>query len=315
MTERELLYIKTIADEKSISKAAEKLFLSQPSLSKCISSVETALGTKLFKRTNTGLIPTYAGERYYKIATEILKIYNDFEIEVSDINNLKKGRITIGLTTHLATLVLPVVLPAFKERCPNMEIFIVERNSTELEGALMSGQIDFAVMHMSYSDETSNNSNIKFHPLFKDPFLLATKKGHPLGRYAESIEGYPYPKIDLELFANEPFIMISQKQRIGQVSQLIFEKSKINPVVALTIKNFETARRLACQGMGVTFTPLQYSQIFTTDYPVDYYCIDEKYSPYWTLCIAFEKSAYISKAAKLFISMVSENFGSNILKL
>jgi DNA-binding transcriptional LysR family regulator len=263
----------------------------------------------LFKRTNTGLILTFAGERYYKIATEILKIYNDFEIEVSDINNLKKGRITIGLTSYLATLVLPVVLPMFKDVCPNIEIHIVENNSTELEAALVSGQIDFAIMHASYSNETANNLNIEFQPLFKDPFLLATKKGHPLGKYAENIGEYPYPKIDLTLFANEPFIMISHQQRIGQVSELIFKKAKIDPSIVVTIKNFETARRLASQGIGVTFTPLQYSHIFPSDYPTEYYCIDEKYSPYWTLGIAFEKNAYISKAARLFIDMVSEKFG------
>ncbi|AEE92401.1 Transcriptional regulator, LysR family [Tepidanaerobacter acetatoxydans Re1] len=315
MTERELLYIKTIVEEKSISKAAQKLFLTQPSLSKCVQKIETSLGTTLFKRTNTGLIPTFAGQRYYQVATEILKMYNDFEIEISDINNLKKGRITIGCTIYLATHILPVILPIFKRECPNIELFVVEKNSTELEKDLSAGKVDFALMHTSPVYKISNMSNIDFHPLFKDPFLLVTKKDHPLKRYAVKIENSDYPKIDITLFANEPFILVKREQRIRQVSELILQKANINPNIVLTTKSFEIARRLACQGIGVTFVPLQYSQIFPGTYEPAYYSIDEKYSPYWTMCIAVQKDAYISKAAKLFIRMVSERFGSKILDL
>ena len=316
MTERELLYVKTIADEKSISKAAQKLFLTQPSLSKCLQGIESKLGTKLFKRTNTGLILTFAGERYYKIATDILKICNDFEIEISDINNLKRGRITIGFTNYLATQMLPVILPMFKGKCPNIEVFISEKNSTELEHALSLGEIDFAVMHTSPIYGVNNSlNNVDFYPLYKDPFILAAKKNHPLSQYAVKTDGYKYPKIDIPLFANEPFIMVNRGQRIRQVSELILQKANINPSIALITKSYETARRLACQGIGVTFVPEQYSRIFTGIYEPDYYSIDEKYSAYWTLCIAVQKNAYISKAAQLFIRMVSERYGSNILDL
>ena len=81
MTEKELNYIKTITEEKSISKAARKLFISQPSLSQYVRRIETELGTELFKRTPAGLIPTYAGEQYYRTALKILALYEDLERE------------------------------------------------------------------------------------------------------------------------------------------------------------------------------------------------------------------------------------------
>lgn len=315
MTERELLYVKTIADEKSISKAAQKLFLSQPSLSQSIQRIEAALGTKLFKRTNTGMFLTFAGERYYQVATDILKIYDDFRIEVSDINNLKKGRVTIGCTIYLATHIMPVILPMFKEACPNIEVYVVEENSTTLEKCLSSGKVDFAIMHTSPVYNLSKTSNIDFHLLYKDPFILVTKKDHPLGRFAKPSEDSEHSKIDITLFANEPFIMVKRGQRIRQVSELILQKAKINPTVVLTTKSYEIARRLACEGIGVTFVPEQYSHIFPGVYEPDYYSIDEKYSPYWSMCIGVQKGAYVSKAAKLFIRMVCEKFGSTILEL
>lgn len=315
MTERELLYVKTVTDEKSISKAAEKLFLSQPSLSKCIQKIEASLGTKLFQRTSTGLVLTYTGERYYQIATDIMKIYNDFEIEVGDVNNLKKGRITIGITVYLATLLLPLILPLFKQKYPNIEVFIVEKNSTELEKSLSLGEIDFAIMHTSPFYEISDGLNVDFHSLFKDPFLLATKKDHPLGQYAVKSENSEYPEIDITLFAKEPFIMLNRWQRIRQVSNLILQKANINPIVALTTKSYETARRLACEGIGVTFVPEQYLKISADGYHPDYYSIDIKYSPYWKLCVAVQKKAYISKAAQAFIKMTCVQFGSKVLDL
>ncbi|MEN6412318.1 MAG: LysR family transcriptional regulator [Veillonellales bacterium] len=308
MTERELLYVKTVADEKSISKAAHKLFLTQPSLSICIQKIEANLGIKLFKRTNNGLLPTFAGERYYQIAKEILKIYNDFEIEISDINNLKKGKITIGITVYLATYVLPLVLPAFKRKCPNIDVFITEKNSTELDRALHSGEIDFAIMHTFPFNEQVSNPNTVIYPLFKDPLMLVTKKNHPLRQHAVPVNGLEYFSIDLTLFKREPFVMITREQKIGQVAHMILQKAGIDPIIALTTKSYETARRLACEDIGVTFIPRQYLQISSSDYYPDYYYIDEKYTPYWTLCVSVQKGAYISRASQLFIRMLTDKF-------
>ena len=101
MTSKELLYVKTIAEEKSISQAAKLLFIAQPSLSQALSRIEDNLGTPLFTRTTGGLNLTYAGERYYQTACRILKIYENLEGEISDINGLRTGRIRMGITNHL----------------------------------------------------------------------------------------------------------------------------------------------------------------------------------------------------------------------
>lgn len=147
MTTKELLYVKTVADEHNISKAAKKLFIAQPSLSQSIQRIEDSIGTTLFNRTSTGLTLTFAGERYYHMAVQILKMYEDFQLEISDINNLKTGRIHVGITSHLGTLVLPRVLPAYKKIGPHVEITITEENTASLEQQLLAGKLDFAVMH------------------------------------------------------------------------------------------------------------------------------------------------------------------------
>lgn len=86
MTTKELLYVKTVADEKNISRAAKKLFIAQPSLSQSIQRIEESVGTELFNRTSGGLTLTFAGERYYHMAVQVLKLYQDFEMEISEEN-------------------------------------------------------------------------------------------------------------------------------------------------------------------------------------------------------------------------------------
>src|SRR5690554_815200 len=91
MTQRELVYFLAIAREGNISKAAESLFVAQPSLSRCLQKLEADLGVKLFKRTADGLKPTVAGEYYIKCAESILKMYKGMENQISRLNKLKVG--------------------------------------------------------------------------------------------------------------------------------------------------------------------------------------------------------------------------------
>ena len=311
MTDRELYYIKVIIEEKSVSKAAQKLFLSQPSLSQYVKRVESTLGTKLFKRTNSGLSLTTAGEKFYKAANEILRIYNDFEMEISDINNLKKGKIILGTTNYLSTLIMPEVLPIFKKECPNIEVEIVEENSTNLERILISGKLDFAIIHTSPNREILRNPKINFWPLMEDPFLLVTKKDNPLSKFQTTIDKKLYPQIDITLFKDEAFIAVSRGKKIRQVTDLIFQRANISPKIALTTTSYETARRLACMGIGFTFVPQLYMKTFTSHFDPDYFYIDEKYMPYWTMGIAINKDTYISKASKYFMKIVSDKFNSD----
>ena len=206
MTSKELLYVKTVADEKNISRAAKKLFIAQPSLSQSIQRIEDSVGLPLFNRTAGGLTLTFAGERYYHMAVQVLKIYQDFELEVSDINNLKTGKIHLGTTNHLSTLTLAKILPRFCDVCSNIELTISEENSSRLEQMLMSGELDFAIMHTPADIRTQ--PQFRFDIMRRDPFVIALAPDHPLIKQSERKDGYPYPVLDVKLLKNESFLML-----------------------------------------------------------------------------------------------------------
>ena len=304
MTSRELEYIKTVADEKSISSAARKLYIAQPSLSQSLQRIEENLGAKLFNRTPSGLTLTYAGERCYQMACQVLKIYSDFEAEISDINQLKTGRIVMGTTNHLGTVILPEILLEFKENSPSVELEILEETTDKLENRLLSGQLDFAQMHAPKED---SHPLLNYEFLANDPFVIAMAPNHPLASQAEELEGYIHPVLDPRLLRNEPFIMLHKGQRIRHITDSILKKARIEPKIALTLRNYETAQALVSQGFGVTFLPEDYTRIILGDNPPDFFSIHKKYDASWDLCITSRKDSELSRADEFFLNVLKEN--------
>ena len=126
---KELDYIVTVADEGSISRAAEKLFMAQSSLSQAVRLIEQDLGTSVFVRTARGVRPTAAGEAFISHARQILQQYREARSEASDIENLKGGTIIFGISTYRGTYLLPPVLKKFHERYPKVHVEISDRDT------------------------------------------------------------------------------------------------------------------------------------------------------------------------------------------
>ena len=122
MTQNELLYILTIAEHRSITGAAQELFISQPSLSESLNKVEQEFGRTIFDRTQEGLIPTAFGLRYLETARNILNRYKRLEADLDEYRQMRRGKLTFGIPMNLGTYLLPRVLPAFQELSPDISL-------------------------------------------------------------------------------------------------------------------------------------------------------------------------------------------------
>lgn len=308
MTTRELLYIKTIADEKSMTRAAQKLYVTQPSLSHCVTTIEKSLGTPLFRRTSAGLLLTYAGEKYYRMACEVLRVYSAFESEIAEESELASGRITIGITNYLATDMLPRMLPEFNKKYPGIELRVIEETTGEMEKSLLSGRLDFAIMHTGEEDGAGSNPALSCEVLSRDPFLIAAPTDTPYCKQAQIVDDLPYPVLDPALLAGESFLLVKHGQRIRQISDRILAAAGVTPTIVLSSRNYEMLRRLAAEGMGYTLIPLQYAGILGgSEYQPQYFMIPEKYRAYWELSVVTLKDTYLSSAAKAFLACFKIN--------
>ena len=128
---KELDYIVTVANEGSISRAAEKLFMAQSSLSQAVRLFEQDLGTPIFVRTARGVRPTSAGEAFIFHARQILQQYQEARSEASDIENLKGGTVIFGISTYRGTYLLPPVLKKFHALYPRVHVEICEMDSID----------------------------------------------------------------------------------------------------------------------------------------------------------------------------------------
>lgn len=308
MTSRELLYVKTIADEKSITRAAQKLYLTQPSLSHCVTNLESQLGTRLFRRTSGGLVLTYAGEKYYRMACEVLRVYAAFEAEINEEHSLVRGRITMGITNYLACDLLPRILPRFHREHPGIELRVVEETSEEIQKRLLSGRLDFAVMHTGAGED--EDPGLAHEVLRRDPFLIIAPPDNPYDAQAVCREGEAYPELDPALLSGEPFLMVTKGQRIRHVTSRVLARAGFTPQIVFTSRNYETLRRLASEGMGYTLVPRQYIGILGgSEYKTCCYAIPPRYDAYWELSVVTLKDAYLSRAAKAFLQSFRAHIG------
>ena len=294
MNDRELTYIKTIAEERSISAAARKLFIAQPSLSQSLQRIEEGLGTKLFNRTSGGLTLTQAGKKYLLMANRVLKLYDDLKVELNDMDTLNGGSVAFGITPLLGKILLPEVLPDFRRCYPKVNLQIVEANSRELDRMLTACEISFGVMHRLVGWA---NSHIDYDLFGEDPFVVTVARDSPLLEQAEQREGFPYPVIDLKLLAREPLVTVHTRQRIRHVTEDIFTRASLRPTIALELRDYTTAQELAALGMGYTIGPQSYTRLSRADeYGARYLSIGAKFNPKWYLCLATFRNGSLSRA-------------------
>lgn len=176
---KELNYLIAIAEEKSISKAADRLYMAQSSLSQFLQTLESSLDSKLFVRTSRGVRLTEAGTIMLKYAYAALAEYHRTQDKIQDLKDLKSGSVILGISGFRGSYLLPPVLNAFKLDYPGIRVQIVEQNSMALEQMLLNGEIDVALLVLPVSD-----SRIQPTFVMNDEICLIAHENHPIMDFA-----------------------------------------------------------------------------------------------------------------------------------
>ena len=294
MDYRTLEYILAVVDERNISKAAQRLRISQPSLSHCILKQERALGVSLFDRSNHPLRLTYAGECYVRAARQILAIRHQLETDMKSIVTQRSGRVSIGVTKPRSAYLLPRILPRFVELHPSVEVELTEENAADLEALLLSDDIEIAILLSPVENE-----HFTYQHLFDEDVVLCLPPGHPLA------EEFGANGPDLGMLRDEPFILYKRGQRVRNTSDIFFAKNGFEPKVAIESQLAETILGLVAAGMGCAFVPksvLLYSGI--TPKPAAFGLRDPAVTS--NFVFAWRKNASLSWMASEFVSVTQE---------
>ena len=294
MNLKKLNYIITIAELQSISKAASSLYISQPSLSQMVSSLEQDLGIQIFNRNTTPISLTYAGEKYIETAKEILRLSDNMKKEFCDISEMKKGKITIGIPELRGSFILPIILPDFHKKYPGIEIKIIEGNGDFLEDCLIKGKIDLV-----FTSFPTNDKRIKCELLYEEKVMLAAKKGALDSNY---LLDNTSNIIDINKLDNINFILTKRGHRIRDLIDELFEQYDFKPKIFTETSNTATAFRLATCGLGVCFVSDMVINITNPIEEFDLFNITKKPIK-WDIAILYLKNSYLTLAQRYLIDL------------
>lgn len=302
MNDKNIYYFLTIANEHSISAAAKKLYISQPSLSQAIKRLEDSIGSPLFKRTTNGLLLTNTGEHFYTAALQTQKIWQNFSSNIAAADSLIEGSLSFGITSQLGYKVLSDILIRFHTKFPNVNCSVHDIRHSQLEKNLLNGTIDLAITHIRHHQE---RNNLSYDPFLCDPFVLITSEQKDLSLIPDSIiEGPNGPEIDLRKLKDEKFIYPKKENQTRSIIDAALEQAGIiNPQEYLVNNQFQTIQALVSAGLGIGIIPLYY---VSPSSKVNIYHIPRKYKAYWNLCIMQRKNYDLNSLEKIFIKIVKE---------
>lgn len=300
---RELSYVLAIAKHHNITKASEALYVSQPTLSKFLMSLEQDLGLKLFRKMGHKYVLTYAGERYVEKATQILNLKNDLDTELADIIKRDVGVLNAAFSYMRCSYMLPCTLPAFQSRHPNVKVNIFEGNSTENDRRLLDAQIDVAF----YSKPNTLNPLIEYETLWEEEMLICTCKDHPIGHFAKSTPSSRYPKLDPALLKNELLLQMMPEQRTRQITDDYFHEHGLKFENIMYTSNLRAIMELVAVGYGVSFIFESHLRHRVVTQPIDCYSFGEPKTSS-DFVAAYRKNSYVSSYVRDFIEITRQSF-------
>ena len=243
-------YFIAIAEERSFTRAAERLMVTQQTLSAHIAGVERELGVRLVRRT-VPLTLTYAGESFLGYAQRFQAEYRALQQEFADIAGDERGLLGIGIGSTRGHLLLPQVIAAFRRKHPGVDVLISEGENDEIIEALRTGQVDMVVATIP-----EGMPGIVVRSLRRERIVMLVSKellqsiygGDGILRAKQASESH-----SLALLADCPLLMLGRHDQEGDLSRRLVERSGTRPNVAVLSENSETLVELAVQSVGACF--------------------------------------------------------------
>jgi DNA-binding transcriptional LysR family regulator len=245
---KDIEYAYAISKYRHITKAAESLYITQPTLSTYIKNMENRLGVVLFKREGNKIDLTYEGEMFIENGLKILQQRDDLLNKLNESIDSERGRLKLSIPTLRASYLIPTLLPLFHKKYPNVDIIISEGSINDLENNVKNGISDLAIFN-----KPLRRMSLQHETIHQEEMLLVMQKDHPLAKMGIAVEGLRYPWMDIKLCRDEPFIVQFPNQHTGEVERHIFEQANMKPPIVLETRNLEASVRLASTGYGLAF--------------------------------------------------------------
>lgn len=258
--QQEMEYVYRVYQEKSFSKAAEGLYLTQPALSMAIRKVEDSLGMPIFDRGIRPLGLTAAGEAYLEYIRQAQYLEQEMEQRIHDIREVNTGSLRIGGSHYINAYIMPGILSDFMKAYPFVKVDMVESSSAELAHMLDQREVD-----ITFNCNQRFMQNFERYPAFTDHILLAVPQSFKASAALQSCAltssdvacrrhlDPECPTVALKDFRDESFILLNPGNNLHDRARQLFQEAGFEPRIKLELAQLVTAYHLADADIGATF--------------------------------------------------------------
>lgn len=231
-----------IAKTGSFNRAAERLFLTQPSVTARIQALEKELGQTLFERKPRGVRLTDAGRVLLPHAERVLQDIKRARQAVLDLQSATGGTLMVGSALTTSAYLLPQILSRFKSSHPNVEVLVRTGRSHQVQQLVLDDTVQVGLVHAPLP----SHAEIVAVPLSEEPILLVVHPSHPLAEREE---------VQLDELVGESFITTDRASGYWALVEQFFASNGFVPHVTMELDSIEAAKRMVLSGLGLTMLP------------------------------------------------------------
>ena len=245
-------YFVEVARQRSFTHAAERLHITQQTLSAHIAAVERELGCRLLVRT-TPLQLTYAGQVFLRYADDFQQRRQRMMRELGDIAENRAGLLRVGVTHTRGRAVMPRLIEEYHHRRPQITVQLIEAPNDALQQALMQGQVDLAIANLA-----EGLPGVALEDFYREEVILLAPRALLERLYGPDF-GEMLPQLGQEgglaRLAGCPFLLNSEQDISGRIGRMLMDRAGLIPQVAARAENIETVLDLCARGVGACFCP------------------------------------------------------------
>ena len=280
-----------VARLKSFTKAAGKLYLTQPAISLQVKALEKELGVRLFDRVGRKIALTDAGESLVRLAEEILGKVSEVRVVMDDLSQLRRGRFSLGTSDTTALYFIPALVKEFRGAHPNVEMVIHNRVSQEIVRRVMDCEVDVGIVSLPVEDP-----RLEVVPLLENSVACVVALDH---RFAHR------KMIRPRELAGEAFVSLEKSTTTQRRIDAFLSRHGVTPRTVIELGSFEIIKKFVGIGLGISIIP-----ICAVDPRVDGLSVVRfaRHAPTLQLGLVHRKERFLPQSAQAFVALARAHF-------
>lgn len=293
---RQLQYILAIAQEEGVTRAAEKLFITQSALDQQLLKLERELGVQLFFRSKTGFELTPAGKVYVDYARRIVDLKNEAYLIIQDLAGRRRGTLTLAFAPERGMEMFMALYPAFYRQYPGLTVTPREMRVKQQLLMLQNDELDIGFVSM----KKESAPGLACSPIVREQFVLITPKQHELAAYS-SPGSSGTAVISLDKLENVPLSIMYRESTQREVIDDLFRKKGVQPTIFIETASNRANISMVEKGLSCSILPYWYVKDNQ-----NVLCFRLEGEPSWSLSVCHRRGRYLSRAAQDFIERARE---------